>query len=289
MVAGSHPEAGHDTSADNRPVPVPHPWRWLSAALIAILAVSLAYSVIFNDRFQWPIFAEYVFSDPVLQGVGRTLVLTVMAMACGMALGIPIAIMRISPNALLAGFSWTYVNFFRAVPVLVQLIFWYNLAALYPVVSLSLPFLPELASIDANVLITPLVAALLGLGLNEAANVAEIIRGGLLSVDRGQGEAAKALGMSRIRTTFRIVLPQAMRFIVPPIGNQVIMMLKMTSLVSLISMNDLLYTTQIISARTFSTIPLLLVAAAWYLFLTVLLSIGQHYLEAHFSRDTRRS
>lgn len=273
---------------DNKPVPVPHPFRWISAAVIVVLAGSLFYSVATNPRFDWPVFAEYLFSEPVLQGVGRTLWLTVLAIIVGLALGIPIAVMRISPNPLLAGFSWAYVNFFRAVPVLVQLIFWYNLAALYPRVSLSLPFTSELASIDANLLITPLVAALLGLGLNEAANISEIIRGGLLSVDKGQNEAAKALGMSRIRTTFRIVLPQAMRFIVPPIGNQVIMMLKMTSLVSLISMNDLLYTTQIISARTFNTIPLLLVAAAWYLFLTVLLSIGQHYLEAYFSRDTRR-
>lgn len=274
---------------ENKPVPVPHPMRRIAAVVISILAFSLVYSVALNPRFDWPVFAQYVFSAPVLEGVGRTLWLTVLAMAVGLALGIPVAVMRISSNPMLAGFSWIYVNLFRAVPVLVQLIFWYNLAALYPTLSLSLPFTPELASIDANILITPLAAALLGLGLNEAANVSEIIRGGLLSVDRGQSEAAKALGMSRIRTTFCIVLPQAMRFIVPPIGNQIITMLKMTSLVSLISMNDLLYTTQIISARTFNTIPLLLVAAAWYLFLTVLLSIGQHYLETYFARDTRKA
>lgn len=283
------PRSSTDFSSENQPVPVRYPLRWVSAAVIALLSVSLFYSIATNPRFDWPVFADYIFHESVLRGVGMTLWLTVLAVIVGLVLGIPVAMMRISPNPLLASFSWSYVNFFRAVPVLVQLIFWYNLAALYPVVSLSLPFTPELASIDANLLITPLVAALLGLGLNEAANVSEIIRGGLLSVDRGQSEAAKALGMSRTRTMFRIVLPQAMRFIVPPIGNQVIMMLKMTSLVSLISMSDLLYTTQIISARTFNTIPLLMVAAAWYIFLTVILSIGQHYLENYFSRDIRRS
>mgnify|MGYP000193046892 CR=1 FL=1 len=270
---------------DEKPIPLRHPWRWAAATLIALLLVVLIRSVVGNSRFEWPVFAEYVFSEAVIGGVGRTIMLTVAAMIVGILLGVLIAVTRVSPNPLLSGFGWSYINFFRAVPVLVQLIFWYNLAALYPTLSLGVPFGPELYSISANALVTPMTAALLGLGLNEGANMAEIVRGGLLSVDKGQNDAAKALGMTRARTMYRIVLPQALRVIVPPTGNQVIMMLKMTSLVSLISMSDLLYTTQIISARTFQTIPLLMVAAAWYLALTCILSVGQHFLERHFGRS----
>lgn len=265
-----------------KPVPLRHPARWLGALAAIIVALAILRSVIFNPNFEWHVFLEYFFAPPVLWGVLATIGLSFMAMAIGIVIGTLFAVMRISSNPVLSSLSWIYINFFRAVPVLVQLIFWYNLAALYPVISV-----PFIADFQTNVIITPLIAAMLGLGLNEAANLAEIIRGGILSIDRGQTDAARALGMGRAKTLSRIILPQALKVIAPPVGNQIVMMLKMTSLVSIISMQDLLYITQNISARTFYTIPLLLVAAGWYLILTVIFSTFQIYIERYFARGAK--
>ena len=232
---------------------------------------------------------KYFLSRSVLSGLGRTIELTIAAMVLGLILGIVLAVMRLSANPIVSGASWLYINFFRGTPLLVQLIFWFNLSALYPKLSLGIPFGPAFLSGSSNSFITPFGAALLGLSLNEGAYLAEIVRGGLQSVDNGQSEAGSALGMSRAHVLRRIVLPQAMRVIVPPTGNETINMLKTTSLVSVLSMPDLLYSVQIIYSRTYETIPLLITASLWYLIVTSILTVGQYYLERRFGRGGSRS
>jgi len=190
--------------------------------------------------------------------------------------------MRLSSNRLLSTLSWLYIWFFRSVPVLVQLIFWYNFGALYATISIGIPFGPTLYSASTNAMITPLFAALAGLGLAQAAYTAEVIRGGIASVPHGQARAARALGMRPMLIFRRIVFPQAMRVIIPPVGNEVISMVKNTSLVSVIALAELLYTAQLIYARTYETIPLLIVASLWYLIIVSLLSAGQHVLERKY-------
>jgi len=199
-----------------------------------------------------------------------------------------LAVMRLSQNPLLSGASWIYIWFFRGTPVLVQLLVWFNLAFLYPRVSIGVPFGPSFASANANDLITPLLAAILGLGLNEGAYMAEIVRAGILSVEFGQSEAAQALGMTRAVTLRRIILPQAMRVIIPPTGNETISMLKTSSLASVITVTELLYAVQLIYSVNFKTIPLLIVASIWYLIVTSLLTVGQYYIERHFARGSAR-
>jgi polar amino acid transport system permease protein len=199
-----------------------------------------------------------------------------------------LAVMRLSDNPLLSGSSWLYIWFFRGTPVLVQLLVWFNLAFLYPKISFGIPFGPSWVSANANSLITPLTAAILGLGLNEGAYMAEIVRAGILSVEHGQTEAAQALGMSRGLTLRRIILPQAMRVIIPPTGNETISMLKTSSLASVITVTELLYAVQLIYSVNFKTIPLLIVASIWYLILTSLLTVGQFYVERRFARGSAR-
>jgi polar amino acid transport system permease protein len=269
-------------------VPVRRPGRWLAAAIVVVLAVTLGHSVATNPRFGWGLVGHYLFSGRVLDGLAVTLELTVIAMAIGITLGVVLAVMRLSPNPLVSSASWAYIWFFRGTPVLVQLLFWSFISALYPRISLGIPFGPQFFHGDANALITPFVAAILGLGLNEAAYMAEIVRAGILSVDEGQTEAAHALGMTRLLTMRRIVLPQAMRVIVPPTGNETISMLKTSSLVSVIAYKELLYSVQLIYAVNFRQIPLLLVASIWYLVVTTVLSIGQYYVERRFGRGAAR-
>jgi polar amino acid transport system permease protein len=269
-------------------VPVRRPGRWLAAAIVVVLAVTLGHSVATNPRFGWGLVGHYLFSGRVLDGLAVTLELTVIAMAIGITLGVVLAVMRLSPNPLVSSASWAYIWFFRGTPVLVQLLFWSFISALYPRISLGIPFGPQFLHGDANALITPFVAAILGLGLNEAAYMAEIVRAGILSVDEGQTEAAHALGMTRLLTMRRIVLPQAMRVIVPPTGNETISMLKTSSLVSVIAYKELLYSVQLIYAVNFRQIPLLLVASIWYLVVTTVLSIGQYYVERRFGRGAAR-
>src|SRR5690349_1621125 len=209
-------------------------------------------------------------------------------MAIGIVLGVLLAIMRLSPNPLVSGGSWLYIWFFRGTPVLVQLLFWYNIAALYPKIDLGIPFGPSFIHADANSLITPFTAAILGLGLNEGAYMAEIVRAGIISVPEGQSDAAKSLGMTRLQTMRRIVLPQAMRVIIPPTGNETISMLKTSSLASVIVVTELLYASQLIYSVNFKTIQLLIVASVWYIVATSLLYIGQFYLERYYGRGAAR-
>ena len=265
-------------------VPVRHPGRWLAATIVLAFAAQLGYSVATNPRFGWGIAGDFLFSRRILDGLLVTLELTVVAMVVGVVLGVLLAVMRLSPNPLVSGSSASYIWFFRGTPVLVQLLFWNFIGALYPTIALGIPFGPDLIHGSANELITPFVGAILGLGLNQAAYQAEIVRAGVLSVDEGQTDAAHALGMTRLQTMRRIVLPQAMRVIIPPTGNEVISMLKTSSLVSVIAYPELLYSAQLIYAVNFKQIPLLLVACFWYLVVTTILSIGQYYLERRLGR-----
>ena len=265
-------------------VPLRHPGRWVGVAVIVVLAVMLIHSFLTNPNFQWDVVGQYLFSDPVLRGLRNTLILTALSMAIGVFGGVLLAVMRLSPNPVLAGTAAGYIWLFRGTPLITQLIFWNFLASLYPRLGLGIPFGPTFISFDTNAVISVFTASLLGLGLNEAAYMAEIVRGGIQSVDPGQSEAAGALGLSRAQTLRRIVLPQAMRVIVPPTGNETISMLKTTSLVVVIAYFELTVAVQTIYSRTFQTIPLLIVAALWYLALTSVLSVGQMFIERRFGR-----
>jgi polar amino acid transport system permease protein len=274
---------------DIKAVPVRHPLRWVVAVLVAVLAADLIWSAASNPRFQWNVFGDFFFDRRIFDGLQITLELTVLAMAIGILLGVVLAVMRLSANPLISGGASFYVWIFRGTPVLVQILLWNFVAALYPDISFGVPFGgPDLVSVSANSLITPFVAGMLALGLNEGAYMAEIVRAGILSVDEGQGEAAQALGMTRLQTMRRIVLPQAMRVIVPPTGNETISMLKTTSLVSVIALADLTYSAQLIYSTNYKTIQLLLVISVWYLIFTTILSIGQYYLERRFGRGSMR-
>ena len=268
-------------------VPVRHPGRWAAVVVLAVLAAMFVHTVLTNPGFRWSVVGRYLFSPPVLNGLRNTLVLTVLAMLIGIVGGIALAVMRLSPNPVLSGVAAVYIWLFRGTPQIAQLLFWNFLAALYPRLSLGIPFGPEFVSFDTNLLINQFTACLLGLGLNEAAYMAEIVRGGLLSVEHGQSEAAGALGMSRAQTLRRIVLPQAMRVIIPPTGNETISMLKTTSLVVVIGYFELLTSVQRIYSTNFQTIPLLIVAALWYLALTSALSIGQGFVERRYGRGVQ--
>lgn len=268
-------------------VPRRHWGRWVGAAILTFIVAALLYSVAMNDRFEWGVVGEYLFSPRIMRGLMITIQLTVIAMLIGIALGVMIAIARQSPNPVMRTVAAVYIWFFRGVPLLVQLLFWSFIAALYPTVSLGVPFGgPVFWQADANSLVTPFAAAILGLSLNEGAYMAEITRGGLLSVPQGQVEAAQSIGMTRLQTLRRVVLPQAMRVIIPPTGNETITMLKYTSLVSVIALSDLLYSAQLIYGENFKTIPLLIVASFWYLVLTSILTIGQGYLERRYNRSS---
>jgi polar amino acid transport system permease protein len=273
---------GEEAPARQIVVPLRHPWTWLASAVVVLIAGLVLYSVATNPAFEWPVVARYMLDQQILIGLSRTLELTLVAMAIGLVIGTLLAMMRLSSNRLLSTLSWLYIWFFRSVPVLVQLIFWYNFGALYATISIGIPFGPTLYSASTNAMITPLFAALAGLGLAQAAYTAEVIRGGIASVPHGQARAARALGMRPMLIFRRIVFPQAMRVIIPPVGNEVISMVKNTSLVSVIALAELLYTAQLIYARTYETIPLLIVASLWYLIIVSLLSAGQHVLERKY-------
>jgi polar amino acid transport system permease protein len=283
MRQGTAPEPAGMTAA-HPVVPLRHPWTWAASVIALVIAGLALTSVATNPAFEWPVVAQYMFDAQILAGLARTLELTVAAMAMGLLLGTVLAVMRLSSNPLLMTLSWLYTWFFRSVPVLVQLIFWYNFGALYPHIVLRVPFGPVLYSASANAVITPLTAALGGLGLAQAAYTAEVIRAGIVSVPRGQTRAAMALGMRPATIFFRVVFPQAMRVIIPPVGNEVISMVKNTSLVSVIALAELLYTAQLIYARTYETIPLLIVASLWYLIIVSILSVGQNFLEQYYGR-----
>lgn len=265
-------------------VPLRHPGRWVAVALIALVFASLIRSASANPNYQWDVVWHYLFSAPILTGLSHTIGLTVTSMVIGIALGIVFAVMRLSPNPVISKAAAVYTWIFRGIPVLVQLLFWYFLSALFPYLAISIPFGPTVASVETNLVITQLSAAILGLGLSEAAYMAEIVRSGIMSVPAGQIEAAKAIGMSSTMTMRRIVLPQALRIIIPPTGNETIGMLKNTTMVIVIAYTDLLTSASLIYARTFETIPLLIVACIWYLALTTVLMVVQAGIERRFGR-----
>ncbi|MEV7149373.1 amino acid ABC transporter permease [Streptomyces sp. NPDC093084] len=265
-----------ERAEDLRVVPRRRYGQWTAAvAVLALLGLATA-SVVRNKAFQWDVVADYFTTASVLRGLWLTLWLTAVVMVLGFALGSLLAAFRLSANPVLRGVSRGYVWLFRSIPILVQLLLWFNIGALYPTVL-------GVRTVD---LLSPVAVAIVGLTLHEAAYAAEVVRGGLLSVDRGQIEAADALGLSRWRRRRRIVLPQAMRAIVPPAGNMLIGTLKGTSIVSVIAVNDLLFSAQLIYHQTYQVIPLLMVATLWYTVVTSVLGIGQHYVEKHYARGT---
>jgi polar amino acid transport system permease protein len=271
-----------------RAVPVRHPGRWVAAAVIAVLVAMLANNLATNARWQGWIIGQYLFTSQVFHGLAATLWLTLLSMIVGVVGGVLLAVMRLSDNPIVSAAAWVYIWFFRGTPVLVQLIFWFNIGALFPTISIGVPFGPGFHTWSTVSLITPVAASVLGLGLNEAAYMSEIVRAGILSVDEGQDEAACALGMGRMLTLRRVVLPQAMRVIIPPTGNETISMLKTTSLVSATAGFDLLVSVQRIYTANYKIIPLLVVASIWYLVVTSILTVGQYYVERHYARGSVR-
>ena len=270
-------------------VPVRHPGRWVAAAIVLVIAVAIGNSIATNPRFQWGHVGQYLFDGRITSGVVSTIELTLAAQALGVVIGVLVAIMRLSPNPLIAGGSWLYVWFFRGTPVIVQLTFWYvGIAALYPTVNLGVPFGPQFVHINSNSVITGFMAIVLALGLNEGAYMSEIVRAGIISVDEGQAEAAHSLGMTRLQTMRRIVLPQAMRVIIPPTGNETISMLKTTALAIVAAGTELFSEASNISNSNYEIIALLIVASLWYLALTSALYVGQYYLERYFARGSSR-
>ena len=271
-----------------RAVPVRHPGRWVSGAVVLVLAAMLVHMLFTNPNLDWGTFGKYFSQKEILKGLVATLELTVIAMAIGIVGGVVLALMRLSANPMLSSAAWLYIWFFRGTPVLVQLIFWFNIKALFGDISLGIPFGPTFITWDVNSLVTTFVAAILGLGLNEAAYMSEIVRAGILSVDEGQTEASQALGMRRLKIMRRIVLPQAMRVIIPPTGNETISMLKTTSLASTVAFTELLKAGEDIFNANYKTIPLLIVVSVWYIIITSILSIGQYYLERYYGRGSSR-
>ncbi|MFI6601059.1 amino acid ABC transporter permease [Nonomuraea sp. NPDC050536] len=261
------------------------PGRMVAAAVAGLVLIWLAYTIIVNENLHWDVIVDYLFDPRILGGLLVTIALTLLSMVLGVALGVLAAVMQLSDSPVLRGASALYTWFFRGTPLLVQLIFWFNIGLVFPVIGIGVPFGgPMFVHWQANMVITPFVAAALGLTINEGAYMAEIVRAGIRSVDPGQREAAESLGMSHRKILRRVVLPQAMRVIIPPTGNQFISMLKTTSMVSVIAGAELLTVSQRIYLGNFEVIALLIVASVWYVVLTSVASVGQHFLEKRFSR-----
>ncbi|OZD53160.1 ABC transporter permease [Rhodococcus sp. 06-1477-1B] len=270
--------------------PVRHPLRWVAAAAVVLLFLLFASAVWGNENIEHDVIAKYLFAAPILQGVGTTLVLTAVSMLVAIVLAVVLAVTRLSENPVLRTFSWLYTWFFRGTPLLVQIVFWGYLGLLFDRVTIGIPFTDVVFfSAPTSTVITPFVAGVLALGLNEAAYASEIVRAGLLSVDRGNREAALSLGMSEAATLRRIVLPQAMRVIIPPMGNETISMLKNSALLQLIAVQELYTSATNISAQNLRQVELLVVVAVWYLILTSVLSVPQYYLERRFGRGLGRT
>ncbi len=266
----------------------PRPGRWALTAVLAVLAAQLVAFLVGNERFGWEVVGQYLFDPSVLAGLGVTVLLAVAAMVLGSLLAALVAAAQLSDFGPARWAATAWVGLFRGIPPLVQLIFWFNLAYLLPRISLGIPFGPTFVSWSANDVITPLTAAVIGLSLVESAYLAEIIRAGVLGVDAGQRDAARAVGFTPLQTAVRIVLPQAMRVIIPPAGSQFISVLKGTALVSVIAMDDLLHAVQVIYNRTYEIVPMLIVACVWYLVVVTALTVGQRRLERHFARGHTR-
>jgi polar amino acid transport system permease protein len=282
---------GTERPEEIQAVPVRRPGRWIASAIVLIIAASIIRAIVVNPNFEWGVVGQYLFDHRIISGVLVTLKLTVVAMIVGIVLGTLLAVMRLSPNPLVSGLSWLYIWFFRGTPLLVQLLFWEFGGALFKHITLGVPFGgPALIDVKYNSLVSPFVVATLGFGLNEGAYMAEIVRAGIISVDEGQTQAAQSLGLSRLQTLRLIVIPQAMRVIIPPTGNETISMLKNTSLVFIIgSVFDLLFATDQIFSATYQTIPLLIVASIWYLAMTSVLYVGQYFIERRYGRGFSRA
>ncbi|KXT56273.1 ABC transporter permease [Gordonia sp. QH-12] len=280
-----------ETPAPIKAVPLRHPGQWIAAVIILGLVGLFVYGAATNPAYHWSTYGKYLFEERILSGVGYTLALTVLAMIIGVILGVILAVMRMSQNKVLSSVAWVYLWVFRGTPIFVQLVLWGLVGSLYKTVRVGIPFGPTAFEIDIQAFSLKYVflIAVIGLALNEAAYMAEIVRAGISSVGEGQMEASVALGMSWWQTMRRIVLPQAMRVIIPPTGNEVISMLKTTSLVAAVPFSLELYGRQRdISGVNFQPIPMLLVASTWYLVVTSVLMIGQHFVEKHYEKGASR-
>ncbi|MEH3154537.1 MAG: amino acid ABC transporter permease [Gordonia paraffinivorans] len=288
------PGAGPSGPAPSDPVPITaipvrRPGQWVAAVIVAVLVVLFVYGAATNPAYGWSTYGKYLFDTRILSGVGYTLALTVLSMVIGVVLGALLAVMRLTPNPVLRTVSWVYLWIFRGTPVYVQLVFWGLFPSIYKTIKLGIPFSTTFAEFDIQDLNAAFTFAVIGLALNESAYMAEIVRAGILSVGEGQTEASKALGMSWAQTMWRTVLPQAMRVIIPPTGNEVISMLKTTTLVTAVPFSLELYGRAAdISGVNFQPIPLLLVASTWYLVVTSVLMVGQFYLERYYARGATR-
>ncbi|KUG55948.1 amino acid ABC transporter permease [Kocuria palustris] len=273
-----------------RVLPARHPWRSLASMLGVIVILVIVWALITNPRWQWGVVAQWFTAESIVRGLGLTLSLTAIAGVAGFVLGFALALLRMSSSPVLAGLAWTYIWIFRSVPLLVQLLLWYNIGYLYETIVLGIPF-TDVVLLEASTteLVGKFAAAALGLSLHQAAYAAEIIRGGILSVDAGQLEAAKALGLPAWRRSVGIVLPQALRAILPPAFNEIISLVKGTSIVYVLALGDLFYTAQIIYSRTNEVIPMLMVATIWYIVITTALNIIQYYVERRVARGAVRT
>ena len=281
------PSVSQLLSEEKRRITPKRPRDYVAWAVAIAIVAGLVWTAVTNENYRWPVVFSYFTTQTILNGLLVTLLLTVASMGLGTLLGLVLAVMRMSHQRPISGLAQLYITFFRGTPVLVQLIFWFNIAALYPHVSIGIPFTHLSTPVNVNAIMTPLTAAIVGLTLNQAAYMSEIIRGGFASVSRGQHEAAESLGMSGFTKLRHVIIPQTMPAIIPATGNQVIGMLKETSLVSVLGVADLLQSAQAIYARTYQTIPLLIVASCWYLIMTLVLSVPQSMIERRFSRSTR--
>jgi polar amino acid transport system permease protein len=280
-------------------VPVRHPGRWVAIAVLAVLVAMFVHLLVTNKAFNWDFMFQQMFKPPVIDGMLRgTLGMTIAAMLIGVALGVVIAVMRLSDNPILRSVSWLYTWLFRAVPRVVLLILFGNLGILWSRIELGVPFDTQfgklfgisdlhlrIGGVNSRDILSGFIAGLLALALSEAAYMAEIVRAGIQSVDPGQAEAAEALGLARGQALRRIVLPQAMRVIVPPTGNETIAMLKDTALlINVPVIYELFFQLSAVGNRTFQPVPMLIAAFLWYVALTSVLLIGQYFIERHFSR-----
>ncbi|MFC9897328.1 amino acid ABC transporter permease [Nocardia sp. NPDC127579] len=285
--AARRPDAG----APDETLPIArtwHPWRWVVAAVALVLVAQFAHGLATNPGWDWPSFADYFTADAVLRALRVTVELTFWGTLIGFALGIAVAIGRLSHNPVLQVIAWTYIWAFRSIPLIVQLLFWFNIAYLYRTLTLGIPFGPSFFSVEVNGVISGFTAAVIGLALHQAAYSAEIIRAGIISVDPGQLEAARSLGLPWRRQFFTIVAPQAMRSILPNAVNEVISLFKGTSIVSVMAIAELFYQVQVIFGRNGRVVPLLMVATVWYIVLTTILTVVQYYIERHYAKGGRR-
>jgi len=285
-ATGSIPSPDGVTSAPViKAVRLRHPWRNLIAIVILVYVAAFVWDAANRKAFQWDVYIKYLFDQRISQAALVTIELTVLSMVIAAIIALLLAVMRLSTNPVLRGVAWFYVWFFRGTPVYVQLVFWGLLSTIYPIIPFGLPFLPPVFTLDAHNGLSFFTLAVIGLALNEAAYLAEIVRAGILSVDGGQEEAARALGMTWTQSMWRVVIPQSMRVIIPPTGNEFISMLKTTSLVTAVPFSlDLYSRSRDIGIPLFDPLPLLLDASTWYLGITSILMVGQYFLERRFAR-----